>query len=224
MSAGTLERFLDVRCEQARQLFDAYLDGELSSALETELGAHRLRCASCRRELALLEVSGHVLRTDPDDSSLSGDFTDRLLRCVEEAKPPLTIRLRRIVYIAAPLAAAAVIALAFFGAFDGKSASRVAGVQEINPHLSRPAQPVAPPSVVPDVAPQGETSDIAFEDWLRQAGENVEAGRRTGESLQQMLDSTFQSVLILLEDAAAAEMGPPAPDDLPKASGDVEDM
>lgn len=225
-ASRALERFQDVRCEQARQLFDAYLDGELSSALETELGAHRVRCASCRREIALLEVSGHVLRTDLDDSTLSGDFTDRLLRCVEEAKPPLRLRLRRVVYVAAPLAAAAVIAMAFFGAFDGKSASRVAGLQEVNPHLSRSDLPEPPREIAPAAAPVAPVPELAFEEWLRQAGANVEAGRRTGESLHQMLDDTFQSVLILLEDAAY-EMGPPAPQDSPSNGGhksDVEDM
>ncbi len=68
-----------MNCEQARTLFDAYLDGELSGSLAAELGAHKLRCASCRRELALLEVAGHVIASDTQTPLLSEEFTERLL-------------------------------------------------------------------------------------------------------------------------------------------------
>jgi len=210
-----------VRCEQARQLFDAFLDGELSPALETELGAHRLRCANCRRELALLEVTGHVLRSDEVEPT-SGDFTDRLMRCVEERRPPLSIRLRRSLYIAGPLAAAAVVALAFLGVFDGKRASKVAGVQQLNPN---PTVRQASPAPAATAAPV-EQPDVAFEEWLRQAGENVEAGRQSGESLQHMLDDTFSNVLKLLEDAAAKDSAPATAPASPQAKkkDDVEDL
>ncbi len=104
-------------CEHAQQLFDAYLDGELSSSLATELGAHRLRCPECRRALALLEVTGHVLASDVDIVELKKGFEDRLLACVG-SRTSWQQRFRKTLYVAGPLAAAAVIALAFLGAFD----------------------------------------------------------------------------------------------------------
>ncbi|MFQ5489491.1 MAG: anti-sigma factor family protein [Phycisphaerae bacterium] len=72
-----------MNCEQAHNLFDAYLDGELSPGLETELHAHRLGCSACRQELALMEVAGHVISSTDGDPQLPGGFTDRLLACIE---------------------------------------------------------------------------------------------------------------------------------------------
>ena len=109
-----------MNCEQAQQLFDAYLDGELPSAMATELGAHRLRCPECRRALALLQVTGHVLASDDDQVSLKEGFEDRLLACVDD-RSSLRQRFRRVFYIVGPLAAAAVITMAFLGAFDRNS-------------------------------------------------------------------------------------------------------
>ncbi|MEK6674519.1 MAG: zf-HC2 domain-containing protein [Planctomycetota bacterium] len=118
-------------CEQARQLFDAYLDGELSPSQVTELSAHRARCADCRRSLALMEVAGHLLTADREAVQTSFDFTDRLLACVEV---PRVSRMRRFVrglYIGGPLAAAAVVALAFLGVFDSPGRrGRVLGQKE----------------------------------------------------------------------------------------------
>jgi Putative zinc-finger len=103
-----------MNCEQARNLFDAYLDGELSSALETELGAHRVQCDQCRHELALLEVAGHVISDDSDpESSVPDDFTDRLLACVDAPRPVVyRFDRRRWVVGVAVLAAAAMVAIA----------------------------------------------------------------------------------------------------------------
>ncbi len=76
-----------MHCEQARNLFDAYLNGELSSALETELAAHRLQCPDCRHQLAMLEVVGHVVAADGEDEhSLDDAFTDRLMACLDERR------------------------------------------------------------------------------------------------------------------------------------------
>jgi hypothetical protein len=95
-----------MNCQQAHNLFDAYLNGELPAALATEFGAHKLRCPNCRRELALLEVAGHVIASDTQRPVLSGEFTDRLLACATQA-PVRRTPWRRILAIGAPLAAAA---------------------------------------------------------------------------------------------------------------------
>ncbi|MCH7813128.1 MAG: zf-HC2 domain-containing protein [Planctomycetes bacterium] len=100
-----------MNCEQARNLFDAYLDGELSSALETELHAHRLNCPDCRQELALMEVAGHVIQSGTDEFTLQPDFTDRLLACVAADAPQRRSRRGLIIRIGAGLAAAACVTL-----------------------------------------------------------------------------------------------------------------
>jgi hypothetical protein len=153
---------------------------------------------------------------------LPGDFTDRLLRCVEESRPTWAVRLRRGVYVGGPLAAAAVIVLAFCGVFDRSRETKVAGVQAVNP------------GVVPAVGPSalaGARANLAFEDWLRQTGENIETGRRTGESLQQVLDGTLSDILELLENNADPDAdlrehpGWPAPPAKSETKNDdVEDL
>src|SRR3990172_9471766 len=100
-----------MRCEEAQQLFDGYLDGELSPSLTTELDAHRLQCADCRRALAILEVTGHVLVSDREAIMLESKFTDRLLACVETPGQRRVRQARRFLYVAGPMAAAAVIVL-----------------------------------------------------------------------------------------------------------------
>lgn len=130
-----------MNCSQARQLFDAYLDGELSNSLVTELSAHRVRCSACRRELALREVTGRVIQLDQEPTALSGDFTDRLLACVESRSNHWLQRARRTIYIGIPLAAAAVVALAFLGFFDRSTHSIVAGKRVVaTPVVASPAE------------------------------------------------------------------------------------
>ena len=121
-----------MHCEQARQFFDAYLDGELSAQLATELGAHRVRCSDCRRTLALLEVSGHIVRSDEEPVALREDFSDRLLACMQATGHGVWSRLRLKVYAAGLLAAAAIVVLAFVGMFDGGE-PMVAGQKERAP-------------------------------------------------------------------------------------------
>jgi len=210
-----------IDCEQARQLFDAYLDGDLSPSLATELGAHRLRCPECRQALALLEVSGHILRSDRDPVAASADFTDRLLACVD-APGAWRHRLLNSLYIGGPLAAAAVIALAFLGVFDGRGKSQVAGVK----------QTIAPPMVqmVPDEAkpgkadttralPPGATNDAAeraLDDFVDRTQRRM---RNNGESLQRVMDLTILQMLDILEEAKGradlAGPSPPAPSAAP---------
>jgi len=101
-----------MNCEQARNLFDAYLDGELSPALETELHAHRLQCPACRHELAVMEVAGHVIHSDAGEPKLDADFSNRLLACIEPVAEPRRRRYRLVVRVGTGLAAAACLTLA----------------------------------------------------------------------------------------------------------------
>lgn len=123
-----------MNCEQAKNLFDAYLDDELSPSLATELGAHRLNCANCRHQLALLEVAGHVIGADfNSDVELPAEFTERLLACID--RPRTTSRHpwnRRPVWVGGSLLAAAACLAIMFGTGLFGPGRRVAGVREVN--------------------------------------------------------------------------------------------
>jgi len=194
-----------MRCEEARQLFDAYLDGELSKPLATELAAHRVRCAQCRRALALLEVSGQIIASDNDPISLDADFSGRLLACMDTPKKRWPMRMRRAVYCVGPLAAAAaVIALAFLGMFDRGNG---AGTHEIKGQKDTREPPevelVTESTAEAETALPSDTADAerALELWINRTRRNSQAKRESVESLQKALDLTVGQWLDILEEA-----------------------
>lgn len=126
MQAGAI-----MRCEQASELFNSYLDGDLAPSLATELAAHCLQCPDCRQSLALVEVTGHLISTDDEPVVLDEGFTDRLMACLDTPAPSRIVRFRRYVNIGAPIAAAAAIVLLLLGVFDQKT--MVAGRKEFAP-------------------------------------------------------------------------------------------
>lgn len=191
-----------MRCEEARQYFDAYLDGELSPALATELGAHRLRCPDCRRRLALLEVSGHIIAADREPVELDDGFTHRLLACVEAPSAAGTAPLRRWLYIGAPLAAAAVVALAFLGAFDRRTPNRVLGVKAVNEAALDPLD-----EAEDDLA--GGVGELASADAtppeeIDPTAQAMQQWIESGKSLGQMFNMTILQTLDILEEAKNA--------------------
>ena len=192
-----------MRCSDARQLFDAYLNGELPPAMATELGAHRVQCAQCRRDLALLEVSGHIVGSDDSGVALSDAFTDRLLACVESPGSQRMRRIRNALYAAGPLAAAAVIVLAFLGVFDGRGETKVAGIAVESSEVQRLA---IDPRIVSE-APVSQESDPdavpANVETNAIAADSPTKGLR-GESIQQALDLTVLQLLDILEEAEEA--------------------
>ncbi len=105
-----------ITCQHARQLFDRYLDGELSPSLQAELHAHQLSCSACQTELAMLEACGDVIMLDRRrEPTLSDSFTDRVLmaRRAQLVKQPRRRSWgRTLVLVSSPLAAAASIVLA----------------------------------------------------------------------------------------------------------------
>lgn len=199
-------------CKHAEQLFDAYLDGELSPSLSTELGAHRLQCANCRRSLALLEVAGHIVSADREPVSLAPDFTNRLLACVDEQENGAWAKWRHRLYVGAPLAAAAVIILAFAGFFDGTREQKVAGEKEINSATA----PEAPTKIAEEVESVDPTDEAALSEWFRRTEQNVKSKKQSGESLQRALDSTLEQVLDVLENEAGSAPGGPNADPPPE--------
>ena len=224
-----------MRCEQARPLFDAYLDGELSPALATELGAHRVRCSECRRALALMQVSGHVIKSDPEEATVQEGFTDRLLACMDEPEPRWTYRFRRAIYVGAPLAAAAVIAMAFLGVFD-RGETRVAGELVLGPEpVPAPTEQVTPEPESPQ-SPADEVAARRLEEWLKTTQHNVDTKQKSVQSLQESLDLTITQWLDILNSRKTGPEGEthyPGSEELAKPNGekpaseesdDVEDL
>lgn len=224
-----------MRCEEARQLFDAYLDGELSPSLSTELDAHRVRCAECRRSLALLEVSGHIISSDREPVTVPDNFSERLLACVDVREHGWMAKVRRTFYVVGPLAAAAVIAMAFLGFFDRGRDSRVAGVKveptyvEAGVTTSRAVAPF--PS-----AHDREAAERAIDQWIGQMQTNKAAKVQTGEPTPKPSDLTILQILEMLKDAnddapdlhhiPGADLNEPFghPDTPPVDDEDVEDL
>lgn len=192
-----------MRCEQARQLFDSYLDGDLSATMATELGTHRVRCSDCRRALALLEVSGQIIASDRDEAALGEDFSSRLLACMHTPQRQWRGRIRHTLYYAGPLAAAAVITLAFVGVFDRSNGTDVRGLKVENPDAPT-ANPVLKSTVV---SPETEEADVSVEaeqlldQWIEKTQKNMRDKRQSGESLQEALDLTIGQWLDILEQA-----------------------
>lgn len=193
-----------MRCDQARQFFDAYLDGELSPSLATELGAHRLRCADCRQALALMEVSGHIVKTDQEPVQLQRNFTERLLDCVNQQSMPWLRRWRRQIYIGGPMAAAAVIAMAFIGVFDNPE-SRVLSekgvlIERTPVGAEAPADSPGPAGATGLGQIADERNQEVLEAWIDQTRDNIAAKRESGESLRQFLDQKLDQWDSVLDD------------------------
>jgi hypothetical protein len=189
-----------MRCADAEVLFDAFLDGELSPALATELGAHRLRCASCRRKLALLEVAGQIIASDQEPARLSQGFEDRLLACVEQPKPSFPLWRSRLARIGAPLAAAAVLAMAAFGVFAGRDRGRVAGVVEQAPPAVADVSPSDLDEFTPPTTPR--SADELPLDGVTRALENwLERTQHEFGAVQGVFDLTIYQTLDILEEA-----------------------
>lgn len=202
-------------CRQAQQLFDAYLDGELSPSLATELGAHRVQCADCRRALALLEVSGHIISADHDEVMPDEAFTDRLLACMDEPNPAITHRIWRVATIGGGLAAAALVALAFLGMFDSGHRGVVAGVREEG--TARPAATTLSSTTLPvatfdelleDSAP-ASSSTGALQDLANQSQLNSNKPGEPINVLGKVLEYTTERGIGVLE--RASEQAAPVP-------------
>lgn len=189
-----------MNCEQAQQLFDAYLDGELSAMLKTELGAHCVQCADCRRAMALIQVSGHILNADRDPVELGAGFSDRLIACVDSREKHWTVRFRRWAYVGGPMAAAAVILLAFMGTFDRGGTSQVAGRVD-KPLIIGSAIDEIDESLIDSAFISGEENDPAIQGWFDQVETNLKNKRGSGEQLQESLNLTILQMIDILDKA-----------------------
>lgn len=205
-----------IDCKTAESLFDPYLDGELSPSMMAELNAHRVSCADCRRALALLEVAGHVLTSDSPADELPPEFADRLLACVKSPRAIWLERLRRGVFVGGPMAAAAVVALAFLGFFDRTVSGPVAGeVHEAPPAVVEQFR-AERDAVVADEPVLTSPEEEAMRVWFERVGKELDARRAAGESPSSVLDLTILQLLDILESAPKGPEVPPA-----RGSGDA---
>ena len=119
------------------------------------------------------------------------------------------------------MAAAAVVVLAFAGLFDGQGKSTVAGKKtEIKQQPSGAADLLGSSTG----ANGQQLGEHALSDFIEQAQRNMEDKRRSGESLQQMLDQTIFGVLDQLEEEGAAPRlgGPPPEAEVPDVEAPTE--
>jgi len=199
-----------MNCEQANNLFDAYLDGELSPSLETELGAHRLNCPQCRHRLALMEVAGHVIGAESrGDVALPEDFTERLLACIDDPQKASKRSWKRPMWVGGSLlAAAACLALVFDSGLFGPG-RRVAGIRAVGPTST--GEPDA-----------GAASDPAFEEAFESAVEQLESTWSTrAESTYQIIELGDMMIMRVLDRFGVDEaIGPAEPYDVMPASFD----
>lgn len=111
-----------IECGQARNLFDGYLNEELSASWTTELHAHAVSCGDCRRALSMLAACGDVIAEDTVGPIPSEDFTDRVLSATWEVRRrgALTNRWRTIsIWSGASATAAAAAILLWFVPLGG---------------------------------------------------------------------------------------------------------
>jgi hypothetical protein len=213
-----------MNCQQARNLFDAYLNGELSDGLATELAAHRLQCSACRHELALLEVAGHVMSADPDDPTPPADFTRRLMACLEAPRPVPLYRRAKLIWAAGSVMAAAAC-IAFVVTLHSGPEERVKGArQEYNGPVTTPEANGAPRKAAADL-------DAVTEAFQRRLEQETLNTHKAVHSLEQAGRRTILNTIEALQAKPGAEgvdqLEPPAegahaPDDT-RTAPDVED-
>ena len=71
------------RCDQVRQFFSPYRDGDLSSAAEQEVREHLQACEGCAARYARFEDALHDLRTAPRHP-IPRQFAQDILQQVEQ--------------------------------------------------------------------------------------------------------------------------------------------
>lgn len=204
-------------CDQARNLFDAFLDGELSPSLATELASHRLTCEDCRRALALMEVVEQVVKCDEDIEpiGLCEGFTDRLLACIEqpEAKRAPLLSHRWLAF-GVPLAAAALLAFLLMIPGRGPETHHVLGKTEVGEPVPNATDKPSAPPLDPD------NVQDAWQHWLQDLQDQWDADRTGGQHLRRALESTAEQWLNVDsgDNGEGASATDPAPSQEPEST------
>ena len=210
-------------CQQARNLFDAHLNRDLSDDLSTEITAHCLRCPSCRQELALLEVAGQVIRAEHDEPSLSEDFTDRLIACIRQQPiAPIPFYRRARVLWTAGLALAAACLLVVVGLWPNSPRPLVLGDKETREQAEARMKLTAPEIPL-------DQATLAIQERFQQGATAARnALDALGEASKRTLWATLQAIWSQTNDKGASTGNAPrsaetaSPDT--SAAGEVEDL
>jgi len=215
-----------ITCQHARQLFDRYLDDELSPSLQAELHAHRLHCSECQNELALSEACADVIRLDAREPALSGSFTDRVMTARRAQLTSRSRHWRRVtIFAGSGLAAAASIALAFLllaplqekapaGRESITASATIAIPKQIQKNLIEHAGTKLAPKAAEELANTPEMKALPFLDSLlaslvKGTRNTAEATRHSVEDLGLLLRYGFAN----MNDQLVAEYREKYPDD-----------
>jgi len=107
-------------CDEFRELFSPWLDGEISGDESSILEGHLLICASCRRELGLWKSISQTLREDMFSGEPSTDFCAGVMnRLRKEAGDEIKRKSRPGIFhkLRSPAAAAAAAVMLFAGSW-----------------------------------------------------------------------------------------------------------
>jgi hypothetical protein len=135
-----------VTCAEARALFSALVDDELSPAERAAIDAHLAGCAECRRELARFSSTVSMVRALPAERAPVG-FVDRV---VDAAHPvPWPQRLARRLFVPLRVKVPAQVAVVLV------VATTAVWVFQRTPELQQAARQEAPaaPAVTPPASP-----------------------------------------------------------------------
>lgn len=111
---------LSVECQEVRELFSPFLDGEISSGKHDLLTGHLQVCEACRQEFELWKDISEALRTETFSEEPSADFCSGVISRLrkENEKEVATFTPRRLFRSwRAPAAAAAAAVMLFAGSW-----------------------------------------------------------------------------------------------------------
>ncbi len=198
-----------MRCQEARVLISARLDGELSQQQERELNTHLAGCPACRglaEELSMLRLSLQALEDEPAPAGLASRVMDRI-RASEKGKKAVPLFRRPRVRALACLAACAALCAGLYAASQvRKSAELYAGLQ-----ANARALPEAAPAegiMAASIEPEAETGEVP---------EDLDAGGTVREAAMDAASAQADSGAS--QDMAAAV---PRQTDGPAVAGEAE--
>ncbi len=198
-----------MRCQEARVLISARLDGELSQQEERELDAHMGGCPACRElaeELSMLRLSLEALEDEPAPAGLSSRVMEQI-RASERGKKAVPLFRRPWVRALACLAACAALCVGLYAASQArKSAELSVGFQ-------------ANARALPEAAPAEGimAASIETEAETGEAPADLDAGETVRETAMDA--ASAQAGSGALQDRAAAV---PRQTDGPAAAGEAE--
>jgi len=163
-----------MRCQEARVLISARLDGELSQQEERELDAHLAGCPACRElaeDLSALRLSLEALEDEPAPAGLASRVMEQI-RASETEKKAVPLFRRPQIRALACLAACAALCIGLYAASQArKSAELSAGFQADARALpeAAPAEGIMAASIEPEAETGEAPADLDAGEFIREA-------------------------------------------------------